>query len=156
MPYGNQDQQGQQGYDQYAQQLAAGDATNRNYRARLVAWMSEIDDLAIKVEHDILMERLDMDLIYNYAVVMMGLWRAVRPQLMRKNNENVLQPEEKKTFDYFEVYDGNVRKFIETEEIEVNGIKKNDYKNLDDLTKLHNILLLALMKLDILSVAVGY
>jgi hypothetical protein len=158
MPYGN-DQQGQQqgNYDQFAQQLAASDQTNRNYRARLVAWMSEIDDLAIRVEHDILMGRMDVEQVYNYAIVMMGLWRALRPQLTRKNNVTVLDEKEKDDFDYFKEYDGNVKKFIEAAEVPgEDGNVRMDYKNLDDLTKLHNILLLTMVKLDILSSNVGY
>lgn len=152
------DDQGQQvGYNQYNQQLAQVDQTNKNYRARLVSWMAEIDDLGIKVEHDVLMGRFDLDLIYQYATVMMGLWRAIRPQFLREEYKKVLDKTEKEAFEYFQEYDGNVRKFVETVEIMGDdGVKKMDYKNMDDLTKLHGVLTLSLVKLDILSATVGY
>jgi hypothetical protein len=100
---------------------------------------------------------MDVEQVYNYAIVMMGLWRALRPQLTRKNNQNVLDEKEKDDFDYFKEYDGNVKKFIEAEEVPgEDGNVRMDNKNLDDLTKLHNILLLTMVRLDILSSNVGY
>ena len=156
MGYNDQDpnQQQQGGYNQ---QLAQQDQTNRGYRQRLVNWMLNIDELAMLVEHDTLMGQFDRVLVYKYATEMMGLWRAVKPQLQRKNNENLLQGKEKDDFDYFENYNDDIAKFVEpSSAVDENGKEYIDFKNIDDLNKLHNVLLNALVKLDVLSSNVGY
>ena len=153
---GFNDQEGQgSGYNQ---QLAQTDATNKNYRARLVQWMLEIDELSMLVEHDTLMGQMDKVLIFKYATSMIGLWRAVRPQLLRDNNKTLLEENDKNTFDYFDTYDQDIGLFLEPTLVHDEDTGKDfiDYKNMDDLNKLHNILLLALVRLDVLSSNVGY
>jgi hypothetical protein len=156
MGFNDQDQNQQnQGYNQ---QLAMNDQTNKNYRARLVSWSVEIDEYSMLVEHDTLMGQMDKVLIFKYATSMMGLWRAIRPQLLRENNMTLLQGQDKIDFDYFDMYDKDIGLFLEPSKAfdEANQKEFIDYKNMDDLNKLHNILLLALVKLDVLSSSVGY
>lgn len=149
-----------QGQDQggvYNNQLAMGDQTNKNYRARLVQWIMEIDDISMLVERETLLGQFDRVLIYELATKQMGLWRAIKPQLTRINNKDLLDDKEKREFDYFEKYDDDIGLFLDTTEI----IDENqkifvDYKNMDDLNRLHNCLLLCLVKLDVLSSNVGY
>jgi len=150
---GQQDQNQNSGYNQ---QLAAQDVTNKGYRARLVQWMMEIDDLSMMVERETLLGQFNRQLVMELATKEVGLWRAVRPQLMREDNKNLLGKDQK-TFDYFEKYDEDIGLFLETNiRKDKDGAEYEDFENIDDLNRLHNILLLALTKLDILNSSVGY
>jgi len=153
MAYGGFQQNPQQ--DQYGQQQGQPDQTNKGYRARLVQWSIEVDDLSMMVERDSLLGQFDREKIYMLIVSEMGLWRVIRPQLLRENNKELLGSRQKE-FDYFVKYDNDIGLFLEPTYVkDSNGKEVVDYKNMDDLNRLHNIILYALMRLDVLNSSTG-
>jgi len=117
----------------------------------------QIDELSMLVERDLLNGQFNREVIYSYVTSSMGLWRVIRPQLQRVNNKDLLSEKEKKEFDYFEKYDNDIGAFLEPSEYkDENGKMQIDYKNIDDLNKLHRVILNALTRLDVLSSSVGY